>query len=231
MRRILNDDFFFSAPQLKRGPLGRPTSSMHFRLIPTVGALVTVCACLGPGPDFSDLKAYQMPSASMEPTLLVGDYLIAGPLQGSPMRGQVVIYQSVYGAYVHRVVGIPGDTLAMQGGQLVVNAQPVPEPYARHEGEGEVFDTAFFWQRGFLASSRERARYRPSLRTWGPIVIPTNRYFFLGDNRGASADSRFRGLVADTALLGEPLLIYFSRDRASGKIRWRRIGTILRRPA
>jgi signal peptidase I len=185
--------------------------------------------CLGPGPDLSHLKTFQIPGTSMEPTLLAGDYIVASPLTHGPSRGQLVIFDTPHGPYVQRFVGMAGDTLSMRNGILSVNGCEVQEPYANRSVEGPVSDSAFDWQRAYLPTGTDPAHYRPTLTSWGPIVIPTDSYFALGDNRGASADSRYRGLVADTAVIAEPVLVYFSRDRETGRIRWRRIGKDPRR--
>jgi signal peptidase I len=62
---------------------------------------------------------------------------------------------------------------------------------------------------------------------WGPLVIPADRYFLLGDHRDASYDSRYRGLIAGEQLVGRPEWVYFSREPAAG-IRWRRLGRAIR---
>jgi signal peptidase I len=161
----------------------------------------------------------------MEPTLLPGDYLFVEPLKQSPGRSQLIVFNTVFGPYVQRFVGLPGDTLSMRNGVVFVNGRELKEPYANRSLEGLVEAVEFRWQADYLVPGLNRALYRPSLTTWGPIIVPIGRYFALGDNRGASADSRYRGFVADTAVIGEPVLVYFSRDRDTGKIRWKRFGT------
>jgi signal peptidase I len=161
---------------------------------------------------------------TMAPTLLAGDRLFVAPgLHGPVHRGDLVVYKLWETRFVKRVLGLPGDTLAMQAGHLSIDGQPVTEPYATHAGEGEIPDRRFDWQRAFLARS-DSAPYEPSRATWGPLVIPRAAYFVLGDDRGGSIDSRYDGFVPDTSILGRPLSIYFSRDPATGRLRWERFG-------
>ena len=130
--------------------------------------------------------------------------------------------------YIKRVLGLPGDTLSMREGVLTANGRSIAEPYASHGIERSVTDPAFSWQRSFLARVSDSSRYHPTLTTWGPIVLPPDNYFVLGDNRGESADSRYMGFVGETDIFAHPIFIYFSQDRETGKIRWNRVGMRLR---
>ena len=173
------------------------------------------------------LQAYQIPSTSMEPTLLRGDFILAKPLRRAPERGEIVVYQRRGVAFIKRVVGLPADTLSMQNGTLFVNGHSVTEPYASHRLERSLFDQDFLWQRDYVASGIDAATYHPTLTYWGPIVVPPREYFLLGDNRGESADSRYIGFVSADSVIQRPTIIYLSRDRQTGHIRWARIGTVL----
>jgi signal peptidase I len=173
------------------------------------------------------LQAYQIPSTSMEPTLLQGDFILAKPLRRAPERGDIVVYRRRGLVFMKRVVGLPADTLSMQNGTLLVNGLSVAEPYASHRHEGSLFDQDFLWQREYLAPGVDRATYHPTLTFWGPIVVPLRAYFVLGDNRGESADSRYTGFVPADSAIQRPTVIYLSRDRETGHIRWDRIGIVL----
>jgi signal peptidase I len=173
------------------------------------------------------LQAYQIPSTSMEPTLLQGDFILAKPLRRAPERGDIVVYRRRGLVFMKRVVGLPADTLSMQNGTLLVNGLSVAEPYASHRHEGSLFDQDFLWQREYLAPGVDRATYHPTLTFWGPVVVPLRAYFVLGDNRGESADSRYTGFVPADSAIQRPTVIYLSRDRETGHIRWDRIGIVL----
>ena len=202
------------------------------------------------------VEAFQIPSGSMERTLLVGDFLFVNkavygavipgthtrlPAFGSPQRGDVIVFDYPRDPeinYVKRVVGTPGDTLEMKDGELIVNGEPQAEPYVkRNDPWHDVRDRQFSWQGRYLADAtpEARRRYRPTRDTWGPLVVPARKYFVLGDNRDNSLDSRYWGFVDKTAVTGRPLLVYFSYDRGTQDrlpwltdIRWSRLGSLVR---
>ena len=196
------------------------------------------------------VEAFKIPSGSMEQTLLVGDFLLVnklvyGPqlpftsrrLPGirAPRRGDVLVFQYPLDPsknYVKRVVGLPGDTVAMADGHLVLNGDSVAETYVhRTDPEYDPAQEEFRWQRNFLVRSAEAGTEHPSRNNWGPLVVPPKSYFVLGDNRDNSADSRYWGFVPDSLVRGRPLFVYFSYapDTAHSlpwltNIRWRRLG-------
>ncbi len=200
------------------------------------------------------VEAFRIPSGSMENTLLVGDFLFVNkllygaevPVVGArlpairePERGDVLVFDSVEEEglkVVKRLVGMPGDTLAMEGGQLYRNGQKVDEPWARH-GNPAAFADAYHrarmreWQLPHLAG--DTGDYRPDLQDWGPIVVPESSYFMMGDNRDDSYDSRYWGFLPRLNVRGRPLVVYFSFDPTSWKplpfftaVRWGRLFTV-----
>jgi signal peptidase I len=165
--------------------------------------------------------------------------------------------------YVKRVVGVPGDTLEMREKILFVNGRAVEEPYARHiDRSGDATHSNMRWQRSHLLASdvdrdglsgddydgsgegegaspyniqRAPVRYRPSRDNWGPISVPEDSYFVLGDNRDNSEDSRYWGFVDRLSIRGQPWRLYFSYDSSEeGRIpglhpvRWERVGQPVR---
>lgn len=195
------------------------------------------------------LEAYSIPTSSMEPTLLVGDFLLVDKLTfgaripgtgwtlpplRDPQRGEVVIFRPPHQEdrhYVKRVVGLPGDTLEMKGKTLYFNGAEVLEGYVQHlDARGDAVHPGMRWQRSHLAAARPRGRYVPSRDTWGPLVVPPGAYFVLGDSRDNSEDSRYWGFVDRSRIHGRPWRIYFSLAEATegktgglGRIRWGRI--------
>lgn len=201
------------------------------------------------------LEAFQIPSGSMERTLLAGDFLFVNkavygaqipgtharlPAFSTPHRGDVIVFEYPKDPtlnYVKRVVGIGGDTLAMDAGTLIVNGAPQVEPYIQRTDASHDFEAAdFAWQREFLAppASDLAWRYHATRDHWGPLVVPPGKFFVLGDNRDNSLDSRFWGFVDKQAVKGRPLLVYFSYDRGTAEplpwltdIRWSRLGSLV----
>lgn len=201
------------------------------------------------------VEAFRIPSGSMENTLLVGDFLFVNkllygaevpvlhkrlPAVRDPRRGDVVIFDSVEEAdlkVVKRLVGVPGDTLAMESGQLIRNGQPVDEPWARHGNPGAYAD-AFYrakmrrWQVEHFVGA-DSAGYHPDLQDWGPIEVPPGHFFMMGDNRDDSYDGRYWGFLPRDNVRGRPLVVYFSFDPSSWKplpffsaVRWGRLFTV-----
>ncbi|MGH7480670.1 MAG: signal peptidase I [Longimicrobiales bacterium] len=196
------------------------------------------------------VEAFRIPTASMEETLLVGDFLLVNkavygaqipgtaahlPALAEPTRGDVIVFLPPHDPtkhYVKRLVGLPGDTLAMRGKVLIRNGDVVEEPYAQHsDWLGDPYAPEMLWQRRFLSDGIRPRRYRPSRDNWGPLIVPDDRYFVLGDNRDDSEDSRYWGFVDAAAVKGQPLMVYYSFDPATleplpwlTEIRWARIG-------
>lgn len=197
------------------------------------------------------VEAFRIPSSSMERTLLVGDFLFVNkalygaelplihartPAVREPRRGDVVVFDSRTETgvkVVKRVVGMSGDTLEMRHDTLFRNGVRQVEPYVEHTDPASdpASDEMRFWQLQYLAPGVDRAAYRPTRDTWGPIIVPPGQYFVMGDNRDNSYDSRYWGFVDRLVIRGRPLFIYYSFDRESWRvlpfltaIRWGRLG-------
>jgi signal peptidase I len=174
------------------------------------------------------VQPYRIPSESMDPTLQIGDFLLVnkqafaprGPLDAvlppSPVRrGDVVVFHYPVDPSVHvvkRVVGLPGDRLRLRDGRLYVNGNAVQEPYAFY---GSAMPDAF--RDNFPALHSLDANVDP--QWWrvmrrdvrdGELYIPPDRFFVMGDNRNDSEDSRYWGFVSQTAIVGRPMVVYFS---------------------
>jgi signal peptidase I len=173
--------------------------------------------------------AFKNVSASMAPTLLPGERFTVRYLHGRATIARNALVAHVFPGdaskeLVKRIVGLPGDTLTMNDGQLEVNHRRVREPFAWHATpETDPVFEDFDWQRSFLVDERDAATYKPSRDTWGPLIVPRDRYFVLGDNRDNSLDSRYFGFLTRDQLVGQVRRIYFSKD-STGHIRWSRLG-------
>ncbi len=173
-----------------------------------------------------------IPSESMEHTLLVGDFLLsdkqtyapAGTLSRwimpyrDPARGDIIVFRHSYPPMlIKRVVGLPGDRLRIVDGHAFINDAALPEPYAafgapllaagRDNFPGKIYpgpqiDPAWWLQMQELTRN-------------GELTVPPGRYFVLGDNRNHSWDSRYWGFVPRDAVVGRPLVIYFSLNRST----------------
>jgi signal peptidase I len=179
------------------------------------------------------MQAFRIPSAAMEPTLLVGDFIFVSTLSSArhvTHKDIVVVHAPGDDrlSIVKRVVGMPGDTLAMSNGSLIRNGRLVTEPFSQtldsagatkqDLGAGRAWHVAHLVERSFSL----RRTYRPDMRNWGPIIVPADSIFVLGDNRDNSYDSRFYGAVGIDRVVGKPMTVYFSVG--DSYVRWSRIG-------
>jgi signal peptidase I len=166
-------------------------------------------------------RAFHIPGGAMSPTIRDGDYVMAARRGVRIQRNTVITYAMQEGGEaVSRIVAVGGDTVSMRDGVLTVNgtAEPgrVPVP--------GTYDASLDadWQRAHLVG--DTAGYAPTLLTWGPLVVPAEHVFLVGDNRARSLDSRHLGFIPAADVTGRPVWIYFSREPLTGGIRWRRIG-------
>jgi signal peptidase I len=185
------------------------------------------------------VEAYRIPSPSMVPSLLVGDWLFVNKLRygphvpftdvnlpgyAEPRRGEVVVFVSPpqidngedsTPTLVKRLVGMPGDTLHMRGGLLHVNGIAQRQGYGAPAVDslaGAETNPLYVWQQQY-ALRRSRFGAAPASPThddWGPIAVPAGHYFMLGDNRYNSKDSRYWGVVPRENIRGRPLFVYYS---------------------
>jgi signal peptidase I len=184
------------------------------------------------------IEAFRIPSGSMEPSARIGDFLYVAKWpreQRQPALGRMVVFESVEEPglkSIKRVVGMPGDTVSMLAGGLIRNGRRAPEPYVIHVDSTRSEDPVQRakmkqWQLPHLVSSQ--SDYAPDLQTWGPLVVPNDSFFALGDNRDASYDSRYFGFIPAGNVVGRPSVIYFSLEPRSPapflrRVRWPRIG-------
>lgn len=197
------------------------------------------------------IESFRIISGSMERTLLVGDWLFVSkavygaavpllhvhlPAIRQPRRGDIVVFRSVEGDFevVKRVIGLPGDTLAMRHGRVYRNGAPLVEPYVVHRDStvsAGPEDRARMraWQIRHVIGL-DTASYHPDVQDWGPLLVPRDSLFMMGDNRDDSADSRYWGLLPRGNVRGEVLFCYYSYDPASWRtwpfltaIRWGRL--------
>jgi signal peptidase I len=207
------------------------------------------------------LTAYRVPTGSMAPTLKPGDFIFSfripygvrmpfmkQKLAGrSPLRGEIVVFsypEQPRTSYVKRVVGLPGDVIKIENGELSVNGVK----FAQEEFGSELIQDrpSFGYEQVYLEKSPYGSHHiiRPkegSSKNFGPLVIPPEEVFLLGDNRDASDDSRYWGSVPVERIEGRVVFIWLSLDWSKDpsntlsesvgsklpSVRWNRIFTSL----
>jgi len=160
-----------------------------------------------------------VPTPSMEPTILVGDRLFIdkftirnGFQAGLPItprhsvgRGDIVVFKfpkQPEVLYVKRTIGLPGERLEIKNKVVHINSKPLDEPYKIHSDDYVYSDQG---QYHMFGGDFKRDNF-------GPIIIPEDSYFVMGDNRDDSADSRYFGLLPRNHIVGTPLFIFWSYE-------------------
>jgi signal peptidase I len=173
------------------------------------------------------VQAFQIPSPSMENTLLVGDYLLVNKLcygQGSVgnflmpyhrvRRGDIVVFHYPVNPaqhFVKRVEGVPGDRIRLINKRVYVNGVALKEPYARFTRPlNDTFRDDFPRLDVAAGETPEWWVQLHKLVDDGELIVPQGNYFVMGDNRDDSYDSRYWGFVPQENIIGRPLLIYWS---------------------
>lgn len=182
------------------------------------------------------VQAFKIPSESMEPTLLVGDHLLVNKFvfEGNgawyekllPYRpilhDDVIVFKFPFDDhphYVKRVIGLPGDRIHITDNQVYLNGKKLVEPYVVHDPSGNDPEVANFPppdQR--IGQVGLRPEWSSEIRRYidgNDLVVPPGHYFVMGDNRDRSWDSRYWGFVDHSAIMGRPMLIYWSVDATS----------------
>jgi signal peptidase I len=179
------------------------------------------------------VQAFQIPSESMEQTLLIGDYLLVDKVHfgNGGHWGEVLPYSDIHRGdiivfrypvhpdqhFVKRVVAVPGDRIRLINKRVYVNGQQVQESYAVHGSvEQDIYRDEF--PQLDLPSPSLNSHWWVEMRqlvSGGELLVPPGRYFVLGDNRDFSLDSRYWGFVPRENIIGRPLVIYLSLRSAS----------------
>ena len=187
------------------------------------------------------LQAFEIPSSSMENTLLIGDHVFVNRIQFAPKsnwigpllpyrdvhRGDIVVFlhpdPSYAGTYVvKRIMGIPGDRIHLRNGVVYRNGAALDEPYVLHDK-----DTPDSYRNNFPAiptniddpniSSNwmvDRDKYVQG----DDLVVPPGHYFAMGDHRGVSLDSRYWGFIPKENVIGRPMFIYWSFETPADQV-------------
>ena len=176
------------------------------------------------------VQAFKIPTGSMEENLLIGDHLLVNKFVFAPTataleravlpvgtirRGDVIVFkypEEPDRDFIKRVVGLPGETVELRDKKVSINGKPLDEPYVHFlQPPGQ---TSEFHE---VTSFDVRERY-------GPVTVPAEHFFVMGDNRDNSQDSRYWGFLPRDYIKGKALLIYWSYDNETfTRTRWSRL--------
>ena len=171
------------------------------------------------------VQAFKIPSSSMEPTLLVGDYLLVNKFiygvrvpysnikffeYKKPKRGDIIVFifpKDRKKDFIKRVIGTEGEKVTILHNKIYIDDKLIDDPWG------------------------DFTRPRSSIEDYGPLKVPEGSLFVMGDNRDNSQDSRFWGFVKTNEVKGKAFIVYFSLDWDAqdllNKIRWTRLGKLI----
>lgn len=165
-------------------------------------------------------QAYNIPSGSMKPTLLVGDFILVNKLVyrfSEPQRGDIVVFKYPIDPnidFIKRIIALPGEEVEVRNNQVFINGKPLP---LIEVGRGEENGVRkVIYEEVLPEGKKHKVQFYEdfpfSKRDFGPVVVPPNHYFVMGDNRDNSEDSRYWGFVPRENIVGKAFVIYFSGD-------------------
>jgi signal peptidase I len=164
------------------------------------------------------VQAFKIPTGSMERNLLIGDHLLVNKFVFGPAetgaerlllptkdvrRGDVIVFKYPEGPerdFIKRIIGLPGETVQVRAKNVLINGQPIDEPYVRYEQPPAALP-----ERDEVTSFDVREEY-------GPVTVPADSYFVMGDNRDNSEDSRYWGFLPREYIKGRALVVYWSYE-------------------
>jgi signal peptidase I len=156
----------------------------------------------------------------MKPTLLVGDFILVNKLVyrfSEPQRGDIVVFKYPIDPnidFIKRIIALPGEEVEVRNNQVFINGKPLP---LIEVGRGEENGLRkVIYEEVLPEGKKHKVQFYEdfpfSKRDFGPVVVPPNHYFVMGDNRDNSEDSRYWGFVPRENIVGKAFVIYFSGD-------------------
>ncbi|RUQ89237.1 signal peptidase I [Legionella septentrionalis] len=191
------------------------------------------------------VEPFRIPSGSLEPTLLVGDFVAVNKFAyglrlpvwekkaisiANPKRGEIAVFRwppDPSYDYIKRVIGVPGDKIEYRNKVLTINGQEVKQAFVEYTTD-ESSGKAVAKYRENLNGIEHDIFIRPDIKaTDFAVEVPAGHYFMMGDNRDDSADSRFWGFVADEYLRGKAFIVWMSWNGKKDTVRWSKIGNLI----
>lgn len=195
-------------------------------------------------------EPFRIPSGSLEPTLLMGDFILVNKFDygvrlpvvhkkivklNEPQRGDVIVFRwppNPSYDFIKRVIGMPGDKISYINKELFVNGQKIPQTFVQEamaqNESGEEWRATEKQEDLLGVSHKIFVDTKKYSRDFKDIVVPKGMYFVMGDNRDDSADSRFWGFVPEENVVGKAIFIWMSwAGFHDGGVRWNRVGKVI----
>ncbi|MFA5959271.1 MAG: signal peptidase I [Tatlockia sp.] len=188
------------------------------------------------------LEPFRIPSGSLEPTLLVGDFLAVNKFAygfrlpvwekkiipvANPKTGEIAVFRwppDPRFDYIKRVIGVPGDKVSYHNKVLTINGQEMKQTFLEYTTDESSGKPVAKYQEN-LNGIVHAIYLRPDVSAQDfDVEVPKGHYFMMGDNRDDSADSRFWGFTADSYLRGKAMLVWMSWNGKTDTVRWSKIG-------
>lgn len=191
------------------------------------------------------VEPFRIPSGSLEPTLLVGDFVAVNKFSyglrlpvwekkiisiANPKRGEIAVFRwppDPSYDYIKRVIGVPGDQISYHNKVLTINGQMMKQKFLEYTTDASSGRPVAKYQENLNGIQHEiylRSDVQP---VDFDIEVPAGQYFMMGDNRDDSADSRFWGFVDDAYLRGKAFLVWMSWNSKTDNVRWSRLGRVI----
>lgn len=195
-------------------------------------------------------EPFRIPSGSLEPTLLMGDFILVNKYdygtklpvvhkklfgEGKPQRGDIIVFRwppNPSFDFIKRVIGLPGDRISYINKDLFVNGTKVPQKFLMKTEQKD--ESGAQWQANQNEEDLLGIKHNILIDMDKPgfdykdIVVPEGMYFVMGDNRDNSADSRFWGFVPEENIVGKAVAIWMSWNSDKFGIRWNRLGKAIK---
>ena len=191
------------------------------------------------------IEPFRIPSGSLEPTLLVGDFVAVNKFAygfrlpvwekkiiaiATPKTGEIAVFRwppDPSFDYIKRVIGVPGDKIAYRNKVLTINGQEMTQTFLGYTTD-ESSGKAVAKYRENLKGIEHEIYVQPDVTGVDfEVEVPKGHYFMMGDNRDDSADSRFWGFVSDEYLRSKAFLVWMSWDGKKDMIRWSKLGHVI----
>jgi signal peptidase I len=191
------------------------------------------------------IEPFRIPSGSLEPTLLVGDFIVVNKFAyglrlpvwekkviaiNNPQTGDIAVFRWPPNPsldFIKRVIGVPGDKISYHNKVLTINGQEIKQTFVDYTTDESSGHTVAHYRENLNGVVHDLFIRPDVLAVDFDVTVPKNHYFMMGDNRDDSADSRFWGFVSDEYLRGKALLVWLSWNGKTDMIRWNKLGRMI----